>query len=57
MQAELSWALHALGIGRALVYRCINTAQTYEAASLAIERIAASMQERLAGMKQQRCTA
>ena len=53
---ELSRALAALGIVRSLVYHGINTAETYERVGLAIERIAASIQERLADMKR-RCTA
>ena len=56
VQAELSRALVALGIRRALVYHGLNTAETFEAVGLAIELIAASMQERLARMKR-RCTA
>ena len=56
VQAELSRALDALGIRRALVYHGINTAETFEAVGLAIERIAASIEERLARMKP-RCTA
>ena len=56
VQAELSRALGALGIRRALVYHGVNTAETYEGVGVAIERVAASMQERLARMKQ-RCTA
>ena len=56
VQAELSRALAALGIRRSLVYHGINMAETYEAVGLAIERIAASLQERLGRMKQ-RCTA
>ena len=57
VQAELSRALGALGIRRALVYHGINMAETHEGVGLTIERIAASIQERLARMKQQRCTA
>ena len=43
VHAELSRALDALGIRRALVYHGINTAETYEGVGLAIERIAGSM--------------
>ena len=56
VHAELSRAMDALGIRRALVYHGINTAETFEGVGLAIERIAGSMQERLARTKQ-RCTA
>jgi hypothetical protein len=56
VQAELSRALAALGIRRSLVYRGIHTAETYEGVGLAIERIAASLQERLVRMKES-CTA
>lgn len=52
VQAELSRALAALGIRRSLAYHGINTAETYEAVGLAVERIASSLQERLAHMKQ-----
>ena len=55
VHAELSRALDALGIRRALVYHGVNTGETYEAVGLAIQRIADSLQERLARM-QQRCT-
>ena len=56
VQTELSRALDALGIRRVLVYHGVNTAETHEGVGLPIERIAASMQERLARMKR-RCTA
>jgi len=56
VHAELSRALVALGIRRALVYHGTNMAETHEGVGLAIERIAASLQERLARMRQ-RCTA
>ena len=56
VHAELSRALDALGIRRALVYHGVNTVETYEAVGVAVERIAASLHERLAGMRR-RCTA
>ena len=52
VHAELSRALDALGIRRALVYHGINTAETYEGVGLAVECIADGMQERLNRMKQ-----
>ena len=54
VQAELGRALGALGIRRALVYHGVNTAETHEAVGLAIQRIAGSIEERLARMKQRR---
>ena len=52
VHVELSRAFDALGIRRALVYHGINTAETYEGVGVVIERIASSMQERLARLKQ-----
>ena len=54
VQAELSRAIDALGIRRALVYHGVNKPETYETVGLAIQRIADSIQERLARMKQRR---
>ena len=56
VQAELSRALAALRIERALVYHGVNTAETFDAVGLVIQRIADSIDQRLAHMKQ-RCTA
>jgi hypothetical protein len=56
VHAELSRALDALGIRRALVYHGVDKAETYEAVGVALQRIADSLQERLARMKR-RCTA
>ena len=50
VNAELIRALDALGIRRALVYHGVNTAETYEPVGLVIQRIAGSIQERLARM-------
>ena len=54
VDTELAQALDALGIRRALVYHGVNKPETHEAVGLAIQRIAGSIQERLARMKQRR---
>ena len=51
VQAELIRALDTLGIRRALVYHGVNKPETYEAVGLAIQRIAGSIDERLARIK------
>ena len=49
--SELIRVLDALSIRRALVYHGVNTAKTYETVGLAIQRIAGSIDERLARIK------
>ena len=56
VHAELARALDALGIRRAVVYHGVSTAETYEQVGLVARRIADTIEERLARMKQ-RCTA
>lgn len=51
VHAELTKALDALGITRALVYHGINTPETYEPVGMAIKRISDSIKERLERMK------
>ena len=52
VQAELSKALAALGINRALVYHGINTSETFEPVGLVIKRISDSIDERLNRMRE-----
>ena len=54
VHTELTKAVDALGITRALVYHGINTDETYELVGLAIKCIADNINERLEGMKQRR---
>ena len=48
---ELTNAVDALGITRAIVYHGINTAEMFEEVGLVIKRIANNINERLEGMK------
>lgn len=52
VQAELTKALAALGIKRALVYHGINTSETYQPVGMAIQRISDHIDQRLKQMKQ-----
>jgi hypothetical protein len=52
VQAELTKALAALGIKRALVYHGINTSESYEPVGMAIKRISDNIAERLDRMSQ-----
>lgn len=54
VHTELTRALDALGIQRALVYHGVNTSETYEPVGLVIKRIAENIHERLERMKQRR---
>jgi len=51
VQAELTKALEALGIKRALVYHGINTSETFEPVGLVIKRISDRIDERLDRMR------
>ena len=51
VQTQITKALNALGIRRALVYQGLNTVETYEPVDLAIGRIALSIEQRLEGMR------
>jgi hypothetical protein len=52
VQAELTKALAALGIKRALVYHGINTRETFESVGIVIKRISVSIDQRLHRMRQ-----
>lgn len=51
VHTELTKALDALGIKRALVYHGINTSESYESVGMAIKRISDCMDDRLSRMK------
>lgn len=52
VHTELTKALDALGIKRALVYQGINTSESYEPVGMAIKRISDDINERLNHLKQ-----
>ena len=52
VHTELTKALDALGIKRALVYHGINTSESYEPVGMAIKRISDDINERLNHLKQ-----
>lgn len=52
VQTELTKALDALGIKRAMVYHGINTSVSYEPVGMAIKQISDDMNERLNHLKQ-----
>jgi len=52
VHSELTKALDALGIKRAMTYHGINTAETFEPVGIAIKRICDEIDERLKRMKQ-----
>lgn len=52
VHTELTKALDALGIKRALVYHGINTSESYEPVGMAIKRVSDHVNERLDRMKQ-----
>ena len=52
LHMELTKAVHALGIKRAMVYHGINVSETYEPVGIAIKRISDCIDERLNQMKQ-----
>jgi hypothetical protein len=51
VQAELTKALDALGVKRALVYHGINRKETYELVGMVIKRISDTVEERLNRMR------
>lgn len=52
LHTELTKAVHALGIKRAMVYHGINVSETYEPVGIAIKRISDCIDGRLSQMKQ-----
>ena len=54
VHTELTKAVDALGIKRAMTYQGINVTETFEPVGIVIKRISDSIEERLTLMKQRR---